>query len=146
MSQSSRWLGKNIREKIKNRKTRVQWQTVVLSMWRRILALQWRKKWEPGPITKVRFQRPKYYNNWAQTLFYYASDHVRPRIGAWIRGKLQYKIIIRLCHCLWNWFFVWTAPRMQEIAFLSLRKSKIFRGACPQTSPHARSVLVNQKS
>ena len=34
---------------------------------------------------------------------------------------------------------------MQEIAFLSLRKSKISGGACPQTPP-PRSVSVNQKS
>ena len=50
------------------------------------------------PNNKSASQRLKYHHNWAQTHFYYAPDHVRPRIfvilSLRIGGKLQYKIIV----------------------------------------------------
>jgi hypothetical protein len=40
-----------------------------------------------------------------------------------------------ISHCVTashNWFFVKIAPKMQETAFLSLRKSNIFWGSMPR--------------
>jgi hypothetical protein len=45
-------------------------------------------------------------------------------------GRLwNYSHCVTVCHF---WFFAKIAPRMQEIAFLSLRKSNIFWGNIPQ--------------
>jgi hypothetical protein len=42
-------------------------------------------------------------------------------------------------------FFVWTAPRMQEIAFLNLRKSNIFWGRMPPDLPPRQKCLGQSK-
>jgi hypothetical protein len=59
----------------------------------------------------------KYYH---KHVFYYASDHVGPRVleflwldtcSTIVRQTMNYS---QLCHCLRDWFFFKTAPRMQE--------------------------------
>jgi hypothetical protein len=104
------------------------------------------KKWEPGPITKVRASAPNQLQQLHGHKHFFIMHLIMfdQELGHG-RSKLQYKIIVRLCHCLWNWFFVWTAPRMQEIAFLSLRKSKIFWGSMPPDLPPSQKCLGQSK-
>jgi hypothetical protein len=78
-------------------------------------------------------------------------NDVRPKIfvilSLGIGGKLQYKIIVIVSLFMKLIFRLNCSQkcRMQEIAFLSLRKSKIFWGSMPPDPP-SRSVSVNQKS
>ena len=59
-------------------------------------------------------KRPKYYH---KHVLYYAPDYVGPRVLEFLWLDTCTTIVrhcVSLCHCLWVWFFLKTAPRMQQ--------------------------------